>query len=105
VARRRRLDPEAQRTLTQRQAELTALTQHPSWPALHAEVDKRREQIERTVLRKALTDEPPTDPIEFAYLQGVVSGMQWVARVPITAEARLERYLREARAREGVTSE
>lgn len=105
MARRRRLDPETERQANIRQGELTALTKHPSWPALIEEVERRREHLENEVLRKALVDKPPTDPIEFAYLQGVISGMQWVARVPITASAQLERYLRTARQSEGVTSE
>jgi hypothetical protein len=69
------------------------------------EVERRREEIEAEVLRKALVEKPPTDPIEFAYLQGVISGMQSLARIPITAEAQLERYLKKHRVPEGVTSE
>ena len=103
--RRKPLLPETERALTLRQGQLTALTKHPSWPALVEEVERRREEIEAEVVRKALIEKPPTDPIEFAYLQGVISGMQWIARVPVSAEAQLERYLRNRRVPEGVTSE
>ena len=50
----RRRDPETERVLAQRQATLTALTKHPSWPELQAEVARKRARIEKTVMVKVL---------------------------------------------------
>ena len=92
---RRKLDPETQRVLISRQAALTALTQHPSWPELEAEVGRKRQRIEKLVLAKALGSKEAVDPVEIAYLRGFVHGMDWFARVPPSAEATLERFLRD----------
>jgi hypothetical protein len=104
VAARRR-DPEAERVLAQRQANLTALTQHPSWPELQAEVGRKRARIEKTVTVKVFGGREPVDPIEMAFWRGFVEGMEWFAGVPEVAEARFERYLRDrgVGATEGVT--
>jgi hypothetical protein len=95
VARPRRVvSEETQRVLTNRQANLTALSKHPSWPELQAEVARKRERIEKLVLAKTLSIAKPVDPVEMAYLRGFVHGMDWFASVPDQAEAALERFLR-----------
>jgi hypothetical protein len=87
-------DPETERILAQRQASLTALTKHPSWPELQAEVGRKRARIEKTVLVKVFGNRDPVDQIEMAYWRGFVEGMEWHAGVPEVAEGRFERYLR-----------
>ena len=91
---RRRLDPDAQRILASRQAALTAVSQHPSWPELVAEVGRKRARIEKVVLAKTLGSPKAVDPIEMGYLRGFVQGMEWFAAVPEQAEASLERFLK-----------
>jgi hypothetical protein len=103
VARPRR-DPDVERVLAQRQAALTALTKHASWPELQAEVGRKRERIEKTVLVKVFGNRTPIDPVEMAYWRGFVEGMDWFAGVPEVAEAKFERFLRERGVTEGVTS-
>jgi hypothetical protein len=102
VARRRQVSEETQRVLTARQAALTALSKHPSWPELQAEVGRKRERIEKLVLTKALGNKPPANPTELAYLAGFVHGMNWFAQVPDVAEGQLERFLRDQGVLEGV---
>lgn len=77
-----------------RQASLTALTSHPSWPELQAEVERKRVRIEKTILAKTLGTPTPVDPIEMSYLRGFVHGMNWFAQVPEVAESTLEHFLR-----------
>jgi hypothetical protein len=92
---RRRVDPETQRVLASRQATLTALTQHPSWPELEAEVGRKRARIEKIVLAKTLTSPRPVATEELAFYRGFVAGMEWFSRVPAQAEGSLERFLKE----------
>jgi len=98
---RRRVDPETQRILTSRAANLTALTKHPSWGELQAEVERKRGRIEKVILAKALGAKAPVDPAELQYLKGFVHGMDWFAKVPVSAERTLEEFLKE----QGVTVE
>lgn len=102
AARRRKLDPDAERILHQRQAELTALSQHPAWPTLVDEVGRKRARIEKGILIKALVANDPVDPIEMAYFRGLVDGIEWLVKQPPAAEARLEKYLRDQGVLEGV---
>ena len=99
--RRRRIDPDTQRVLMTRAADLTALSSHPSWPELQAEVGRKRERIEKLILAKALGSKDVVDPMELQYLKGFVHGMDWFSQVPVQAEGTLERFLRE----QGVTVE
>jgi hypothetical protein len=103
---RRRVDPETERVLMLRQSNLTALTKHPSWPELEAEVERKRARIEKLVVTKTLSLSAPVDPAEMAYLRGFVHGMEWFAKVPVSAEQTLERFLKQQGVGvEGVTSE
>jgi hypothetical protein len=92
---RRRVDPETQRELMIRQAALTALTKHPSWPELEAEVDRKAKRIEALILARTLGSRDPVDPYEMRWLSGFVSGMRWFSQVPVHAESTLERFLKE----------
>lgn len=83
--------PEA---LAKRQAALTALTQHPSWPDLLDEVRKNEERIEQRVLAITLGSLGPVDSLEIARLRGFIRGMRWFTAVPSNAEAELDKYLR-----------
>lgn len=93
---RRMMSEETRRTLMTRQANLTALTKHPSWPELQEEVARKRIRIEKLVLAKTISAKPgSTDVHEISYLAGFVAGMQWFAAVPENAERSLEAFLRE----------
>jgi hypothetical protein len=89
-----------------RQGALTAISQHPGWPELQAEVERKKTRIEKVVLAKTLGVAGAVDPIEMAYLRGFLHGMNWFAQVPEVAEATLERFLKAQGVKlEGVTSE
>jgi hypothetical protein len=91
--RNRRLSERETRDLRVRQSNLTALTQHHSWTALLAEVDRRQRQIERVIAREVLRGEGMTMERQ-SYLKGFAAGMRWFAAAPEQAEGALERFLR-----------
>src|SRR5262245_11187461 len=95
MPRRRRLSDEQRRQLTVTQGNLTALYQHPSWPTLEAEVDKKEAQITKTLTALALSTKEGASPEQQAYMRGFLHGMRWFTAVPAVAERRLERYLAE----------
>jgi hypothetical protein len=80
-----------------RKAALTALTSHPSWPELAAEIEQKVKKIEKLVLHDALVAKGgrPISERDLIYLRGFVWGMRYITTVPRTAEATLERFLRE----------
>jgi dephospho-CoA kinase len=92
----RPLSEEASRDLLTRQAALTALTQHPSWPELEAELNRKEERVRKGVLAKALAGGPTAGSLtleEMAFWRGFLQGMRYVIAVPVGAEDRLERLL------------
>lgn len=93
--RRRPPDPEAERRRAAINAELVALTAHPSWPELEAEVGRRREEIERQLLHQVTGNPAPVNQREIDFKRGVLYGMTWLITRPRNAELTLERYLRE----------
>ena len=80
--------------LQRRQAALTALTTHPSWPELEEVLRIKEEKIENHVLAITLGTPNPIDEAEVNYWRGFVQGMRWFNAVPNRAERRLESYLR-----------
>jgi hypothetical protein len=105
VARPRRLSEDDQRILRQRQANLTALSKHASWPELEAEVERQIVKIERqTVIALGLRlgrYGKEVNQREIDYLRGFISGIKWLIAVPTAAENSLEQYLQ----RQGVNLE
>ena len=93
MARPRRLSEQERRNLTVRQGELSALAQHPSWPVLEVEIERRREAFERELVAKIFAGQS-VDLERQAFLRGFVKGMRYVLAVPAGAEARLDEYLR-----------
>lgn len=93
---RRRLSESDTRDLRVRQSNLTALTEHHSWAALVAEVERRQAYIERAIARQVLRggEDEYLTPERQAYLRGFAAGMRWFAMAPGTAEAALERFLK-----------
>lgn len=93
--RRRPLDEKAREALTRRQANLSALSKHPSWPDLEEEVERKAARIEKVVLGKVLTGTPRDEinVMELQWLKGFVAGMRWFADVPVKAESSLLSYL------------
>ena len=85
---------DSERDLIGRQAALTALQKHPSWPDLVDEVERKVRKIEKVVLNMTLVRGGAVDSEQLAYLRGFVHGMRWLTAVPQSAEGSLERYLR-----------
>lgn len=83
-----------QRQLVTRGGALSALSQHPSWAELEAEVGRKRARLERHVLAQALSAGGFSQR-EADYLRGFISGIEWLVAVPTRAESTLERYLKE----------
>ena len=90
---RRRLSEVEQRNLITRQGSLSALAQHPSWPDLRDEIDRKQARIERVLVANALGAKP-LDQRQVDYLRGFIHGMRWFAAVPEQAEGALEAYLK-----------
>lgn len=94
MPRRRRLSEDERRRLTITQGNLTALFQHPSWPTIEAEVDRKERFIEKTLIALALHNPAGATLEQQAYMRGFVDGMRWFTAVPAQAERSLEKYLR-----------
>lgn len=92
--RRRPPDPEAERQRAATHAEMVALGNHGSWPALQAEVYREKARIERMIVNQALNPEG-LDQRRIDFLRGVIRGMEWIAALPDGSERSLERYLTE----------
>jgi hypothetical protein len=92
---RKRLNEQERRDLMTRQASLTALTKHPSWPDFENEVGMKVERIERAIVSRVLLSRDPIDEQEILYWRGFVHGLRWLVAAPTGAEARLEHFLRE----------
>lgn len=100
--------PEGQAILRARQAALTALTKHPSWPELEAEVERKIEMVKKRLMALAFSGgekglELPQRQVD--YLRGWVDGIQMVFKVPTMAEQSLERFLQQQAAKEGAASD
>jgi hypothetical protein len=87
------MSEEDRQLLIRWQANLTALTKHPSWPELEAEVARKEARLEKMVLAKVLGGNGIYDQREIDYMRGFVNGMKWFAAVPSNAEHSLERFL------------
>jgi hypothetical protein len=92
--RRRVLSPEAQRELVTRGGSLAALSQHPSWPDLEDEINKKIERLRKRALATSLS-QAPVNQRELDYVRGFIDGMTYLVAVPNLAESRLEHYLKE----------
>lgn len=93
--RRSRLTEIERRNLTVRDGTLQELATHPSWPELEAHVERKRTDFERRLLAHVLHPTAPVDQRQVDYVHGFIDGMQWLVTVPIAAEHRLERTLKE----------
>lgn len=90
---RRRLSPEQEETLRARQARLTALSEHPSWPEMEAEVDRKIARIEKQVLARSLGT--GLSELEQAQMRGMIAALRWFVLVPKNAERSLGKFLKE----------
>lgn len=98
--RRKQLNESQRRELLTRSSSLNALSQHPSWPDIEAEVLRKRERLEREMLVRALGSRAgrhaaPVDQREIDYLRGFIGGMEWLVAVPTSAQTTLENYLKQ----------
>lgn len=94
--RARNLNEQQRRDLMTRQASLTALTKHPSWPVFENEVAMKVERIEKAVVSNTLLSRNPIDAEHILYWRGFIHGLRWLVAAPTGAEARLESFLRES---------
>lgn len=94
MPRPRRVTEAQRRALTLTQGNLSALYQHPSWPTIEAEVDKKERYIEKVLVALALHNKSGVDLEQQAYMRGFIDGMRWFTAVPASAERSLERFLR-----------
>ena len=90
----RRLSEQARRELLTRQGNLTALTRHPNWPDLEAEIERKVVRIEKHLMA-LVTGRAEIDQREIDYFRGFIDGMRYMGLVPVRAETRLERFLQE----------
>lgn len=98
---RTRLTEAQIRDLRVRQGNLTALTEHHSWQALVAEVERRHAQIEKTVSREVLRSKTGMSLETQAFWRGFAEGIRWFADAPEQAEGALERFFKT----HGITTE
>ena len=89
---RTRLTEAERRALTLRQGELSALAQHPSWPLLEAEVERRQDLFAKEIAVKVLYGDG-VDADRQAFMRGFMKGMRYLLAIPTGAEASLDRYL------------
>jgi hypothetical protein len=85
---------EAQNELNRRAAALGALSKHPSWPELEAEVGRKVAKLQATAARIALSDEG-ADQRKLDTIKGTIAALRWLIGVPKTAESTVERFVRE----------
>ena len=93
--------------LAQRQAELTALSKHPSWPTFERVVDEKIARLEKVILARVLSSRNEFTQREIDEMRGFANGARWLVAVPAGAEARLENYLQaqERKARQNRSEE
>lgn len=94
VATKPAMSAETRQVLFSRQANLTALTRHPAWQELEAEVQRKQERLERLVRARVFASNSEFTQREIDYLRGFANGMRYLVAVPTNAEATLERELR-----------
>jgi len=85
---------EAQNELNRRAAALGAISKHPSWPELEAEIERKIEKLQRAAMRIALSDEG-ADQRRLDTIRGTIAGLRWMIGVPTRAESTVERFVRE----------
>jgi len=102
--RRRALSDDQERELLNTQAELTALSKHPSWPTLERVIDQKERRLHKRLLAQALHGLDGVSPRAQAYAAGYIDGMRYFLLVPENAEARLEQALKEYGITQEVTS-
>jgi hypothetical protein len=97
------MSDEDRQMLLRRQAGLTALSKHPSFPELEAVVDGRVRVIEDMVLAHAFAGGPESTALDQRYLdywRGYANGMRWIVRAMVAAEASVEHFLQQAKKEE-----
>lgn len=78
--------------------ELAKLVEHPSWPALRSEFDKRKDTYVQKIARDYTAggiDAKPIDQRQIDYIRGFLRGAQAVLDTPENAMKALEEALRE----------
>lgn len=85
---------EVQNELMRRASALQAIAQHPSWPELEAEVERKIRRLRTTAAVVALSDEG-ADQRKLDQIRGTIAALNWLMGVPGKAEHTLERFLRE----------
>ena len=77
--------------------ELAKLTEHPSWPALRTEIEKRKQGYLTKVARQLTSGGPDAEAFnqrEMDYIRGFFKGVDAVLDTPDRAVATLEKALK-----------
>lgn len=87
------LSRQAREVLTRRQAALSGITKHPSWPEY---VEEGKREIERHKKRAQFLALNPNgaDQRTCDYLRGYIDAVRWGITMPEVAERNLVSYLR-----------
>lgn len=90
----RRLSEVDKRELMTKQAALSALTKHPSWPSAIEVVDEKVHRLEREAITRVFSAQG-LEPEYGRYLRGFRDGMRYFIRICEGAEDRLETILKQ----------
>lgn len=78
--------------LRRRQAALTAITSHPSWPEYQAEQERKIARLQKRALTLALSPEGAHQR-ELDYIRGWIDALKWGSKMPEVAETRLKKFM------------
>jgi hypothetical protein len=83
-----------QAELNRRADLLSSLLRNPGWQFMEEEIDRKIERLRRTAMNIALQP-VAVDQSKLDTIRGTIAALQWMKGVPKTAEATLQRFLRE----------
>lgn len=82
--------------LIRRSVALDALSKHPAYPELVAEVERRKERDLKLLIADYVTMGNPVDQRQIDYTRGWWEALEWAVKVPGKATPTLEHALKEA---------
>ena len=83
-----------QAELNRRADLLSSLLRNPGWQFMEEEIDRKIERLRRTAMNIALQP-VAVDQSKLDTIRGTIAALQWMKGVPKSAEATLQRFLRE----------
>jgi hypothetical protein len=88
------LSEEKQRVLNARADRMSSILNTPGWIELEAEAGRKIEKLRRVAAALALNPDG-ADQRKLDTIRGTIAALNWFVGVPKTAQATLERFLRE----------